>query len=341
MQRMPDESEEHAATWMVFKVCREIWGKDLAPYVEQDLAKIAAVIAKYEPVKVLVSSRDRGRYERLVRAKNVSFFEAEADDLWARDTGCVFTLGRAVKFNFNGWGQKQAHGLDATVAERMAELAGVELVTSSFCLEGGGLEVDGEGTAILTESCVLNANRNPGVTKEAVEAELKVLLGLERLIWLPGIREKDITDGHTDFYARFVRPGTVVAAVDEDPKSFDHQVTATHLALLRAATDAKGRRLKVVPLPVPRAVRRRSEDFAAGYVNFYVVNGAVLVPEFGDRRADSYAKETLQALFPSRVIEQLNIDNLAEGGGGIHCATQQQPKETAENGAPGARFEMF
>ena len=256
--------------------------------------------------------------------------EAEADDLWVRDSGPVFTVSeagelRAVKFNFNGWGKKQRHALDNQLAKKIADLAGVELVTSSLVLEGGGIEVDGDGTAIITESCVLNGNRNPGVTKDAAETELKSLLGLQKIIWLPGIAGKDITDGHTDFYARFVKPGTVVAALDPDPRSFDKAVTEKHLALLQEATDAKGRKIEVVVLPVPRKVRRKSEDFAAGYVNFYVTNGAVLVPEFGDPVADAQAMKLLQRLFPGRVVEQLNIDNVAEGGGGIHCVTQQQP----------------
>ncbi|CAE7209060.1 aguA, partial [Symbiodinium sp. KB8] len=339
--RMPDESEQHAATWMVLKASKAIWGGDLAPYVEKDLVKIAKTIAKYEAatwalltffsVKALVAAKDRPRLRRLLEGvENIEVLEAEADDLWVRDSGPVFTVSeagvlRAVKFNFNGWGQKQRHSLDNQLAEKIADLAGVELLTSSLVLEGGGIEVDGDGTAIITESCVLNANRNPGVTKEAAEAELKSLLGLQKIIWLPGVAGKDITDGHTDFYARFVKPGTVVAALDPDPRSFDKAVTEKHLALLQEATDAKGRKIEVLPLPVPSKVRRKSEDFAAGYVNFYVTNGAVLVPEFGDPVADGQALKLLQELFPGRVVEQLNIDNVAEGGGGIHCVTQQQP----------------
>jgi agmatine deiminase len=143
---------------------------------------------------------------------------------------------------------------------------------------------------------------------------------------LPGIKGKDITDGHTDFYARFARPGVVVAGFDPDPQSFDHAVTKKHLEILKAATDADGRKLEVVVLEAPRTVRKKDEDFAAGYINFYVCNGAVIAPEFGDARADANAKAKLKALFPGRVIEQLNIDGIAAGGGGIHCTTQQEPK---------------
>ena len=166
------------------------------------------------------------------------------------------------------------------------------------------------------------------MSKSECEALLKPLLGLRKIIWLPGIRGKDITDGHTDFYARFASPGVVVAGFDPDPTSFDHVVTKKHLEILRSATDADGRKLKVVVLAGPKTIRLKFEtkEFAAGYINFYVVNGAVISPEFGDSIADSKAKSTLQELFPDRDIVQINIDAIAAGGGGIHCTTQQEPR---------------
>ena len=199
---------------------------------------------------------------------------------------------------------------------------------SGLVLEGGGIEVDGHGTAIITESCVLNKNRNPGVSKAQCELELKRLLGLEKILWLPGVKGKDITDGHTDFYARFARPGVVIAGYDPDPESFDHAVTKRHLEILRAATDAQGRKLEVVVLQAPSKVRDKfaSDDFAAGYINFYVCNGAVIAPEFGDAQTDAAAKRELQRVFPGREVVQINIDAIAAGGGGIHCTTQQEPK---------------
>jgi agmatine deiminase len=217
------------------------------------------------------------------------------------------------------------------VARFVCARAGVESLPSDLILEGGGIEVDGEGTAIITESCVLNDNRNPGWSKADVEAELGALLGLEKIIWLPGIAGKDITDGHTDFYARFARPGVVVAGFDPDPESFDHDVTARHLDILESATDAKGRSLEVVVLEAPSTVRPEfeSDDFAAGYINFYVCNGAVIAPEFGDPEADGAARQELERLFPDRQVVQINIDAIAAGGGGIHCTTQQEPAEQA------------
>ena len=189
------------------------------------------------------------------------------------------------------------------------------------------IEVDGKGTAIITESCVLNPNRNPGLGKADCEAELNRLLGIRKVIWLPGIAGKDITDGHTDFYARFARPGTVIAAFDADPASYDHAVTQRHLEILRGARDADNQPLQVTVIEAPAKVRPEydHQGFAAGYINFYLANGAVLVPEFGDEQADANAKARLMQLYPGRTIVQLNIDPIAAGGGGIHCTTQQQP----------------
>ncbi len=329
---MPDEGGPHQRTWMAFGASEKIWGKKLLPEVQRNLATIALTIARYEPVSMLVRHADLPLAQQLM-GSNVELILCPLDDLWIRDTGPVFVVTEhgdkaAVDFNFNGWGEKQGCDFDAEVATFIAQRAGVRRIQTDLVLEGGGIEVDGQGTAIITESCVLNENRNPGVSKAQCERELKRVLGLEKIIWLPGIRGKDITDGHTDFYARFARPGVVVAGYDPDPMSFDHTVTQHHMNLLRKATDVNRRELEVVVLEAPSTVRGQfaQADSAAGYVNFYVCNGAVIAPEFGDERADLAAKRTLQRLFPKREVVQINIDGIAAGGGGIHCTTQQEPK---------------
>ena len=328
---MPDESEPHKRTWMAFGAHKRIWGAKLLPEVQQNLALIAQTIAAFEPVSMLVRREDFATARRLV-GKEIDLIICPLDDLWVRDTGAVFVVTEngekaGVDFNFNGWGEKQDYARDAKVAGVITKKAGVQRIQTELVLEGGGIEVDGHGTAIITESCVLNSNRNPGVSKSACEAELKRMLGLKKIIWLPGIKGKDITDGHTDFYARFAKPGVVVAGYEPDPKSFDHAVTKRHLDILRAAIDAEGRKLEVFVLEAPSTVRGKSanDDFAAGYINFYVCNGAVIAPEFGDPKTDLAAKQTLQRLFPERKVVQINIDGIAAGGGGIHCTTQQEP----------------
>jgi agmatine deiminase len=329
---MPDESEAHERTWMSFGASRKIWGQQLLPHVQDNLATIAKAIAQYEPVYMLVREAD---YDIAASkcGSSVTLVVSPLDDLWMRDIGPVYiktdrgNLG-GIDFNFNGWGEKQDYSNDAQVANFVIQHSDVQSIQTNLVLEGGGIEVDGQGTAMMTESCVLNQNRNPGMSKAECEDLLMPLLGLRKIIWLPGIRGKDITDGHTDFYARFARPGVVVAGYDPDPASFDHAVTQKHLEILRASTDADGRQLEVIVMESPSTIRPAFEtsDFAAGYVNFYVVNGAVIAPEFGDVMADRKAKSILQELFPGRDIVQLNIDAIAAGGGGIHCTTQQQPR---------------
>ncbi|WP_067698979.1 agmatine deiminase family protein [Nocardia jejuensis] len=327
---MPDEGRPHARTWMAFAASERIWGAKLLPEVRANLALIANTIARFEPVSMLVRPGELDMARAMV-GPAVELVVTDIDDLWMRDTGPVFVTGNGamagVDFNFNGWGDKQEHRRDAKVASFVTGRAGVETLRTDLVLEGGGIEVDGEGTAIITESCVLNNNRNPGWKKPDVEAELEYLLGIRKVIWLPGIAGEDITDGHTDFYARFAAPGVVVAGLDNDESSFDYDVTRRHLDILRAATDVQGRPLRVEVLEGPSTVREKfaDDDFAAGYINFYVCNGAVIAPEFGDADTDSATHDTLARLFPGREIVQIDIDGIAAGGGGIHCTTQQQP----------------
>ena len=329
---MPDEAEPHLRTWMAFGASRAIWGDALLPVAQDNLAAIANAIAEFEPVTMLVRPEELA----LARAKcsaRVELVTAAMNDFWMRDIGPVFVKDAggakaAVDFNFNGWGNRQVHDLDARVAAFTASTAGAAVNRSTLVLEGGGIEVDGRGTAIITESCVLNDNRNPGLTKADVETQLRALLGLRSIIWLPGIRNRDITDAHVDFYARFTTPGNVVAHLDNDPASYDYSVTRQHLDILRASRDAAGRPLNVVTMAAPATVRppnQNNRNFTAGYINFYVVNGGVIAPQFGDAAADGQALRTLQLQFPGRRVVQLNIDGIAAGGGGIHCTTQQEP----------------
>jgi agmatine deiminase len=331
---MPEEGNAHECTWMSFGATEKIWGRKLISEVRKNLATVAQTIAQFEPVMMCV------RPEELAIAKkhfdnlaNIEFIECPLNDVWIRDFGAVYVVNEggdkaAIDFNFNGWGEKQVYKDDARIASMMAEESDVDLIETDICLEGGGIEVDGEGTAIITESCVINANRNPDWTKRDCEADLLETLGIKKIIWLPGVRDADITDGHTDFYARFTSPGVVVAHFDPDESSPENRLTLRQIEILKNATDAHGKKLKVIPLESPSIVRERfeSDDFCAGYINFYVCNQAVIATEFGDRRPDGEAREKLEECFPNREIVLLNIDGIAAGGGGIHCATQQEPK---------------
>ncbi|AVE03205.1 MULTISPECIES: agmatine deiminase family protein [Pseudomonas] len=331
---MPDEGETHRQAFIAFGAQDAIW-EDFTADVQAALGRIARAIAVYEPVTVFCREDERGLAEQHCGTRNITFVETELDDIWMRDTGANFVVDGAggqgaVDFNFNGWGNKQQHAEDAMLAGQVAEVTAARHIRSELVGEGGGIEVDGLGTAIMTESSWINRNRNPDWSKADVEAELKERLGLRKIIWLPGIKGKDITDAHVDFYARFVSPGVVLANLDTDPESYDHKVTLAHLAILNSATDADGRPLQVHTVSPPLNPRkskfsRGNADFAAGYINYFVINGAVIAPEFGDPVADRRALELLSRLYPKRTVVQLNIDAIAAGGGGIHCVTNHQP----------------
>ena len=193
--------------------------------------------------------------------------------------------------------------------------------------EQGGLEHDGDGTLLAHASCWVNANRNPGLTADQIADRLETALGASKTIWAPGVKGADITDYHIDALARFVGPGQVLIQIDDAMNPDDPWSVAAHrtLAVLKAATDARGRPLQIVRLPEPVNIRARGDDFVSSYVNYYVCNGAVIAPQFGDRRSDDAARALLSDLYPGRQIVQLNIDPIGASGGGVHCATQQQP----------------
>ncbi|MGE8153266.1 agmatine deiminase family protein [Pseudomonas vancouverensis] len=332
---MPDEGDTHQRAFIAFGAQDAIW-EDFTPQVQDALGRIARAIADYEPVTVFCREDERDLAEAKCGKHNTTFVITELDDIWMRDIGANFVIDGdgnlgAVDFNFNGWGNKQQHGSDAQLATQVAKDAKASYIRSELVGEGGAIEVDGHGTGIMTESSWVNANRNRDWSRAEVEAELKERLGLRKIIWLPGIKGKDITDAHVDFYARFVKPGVVIANLDNDPDSYDYKVTRAHLEILQNATDADGRPLQVHTVSPPLHPRgsqfnQDNPDFAAGYINYFVINGAIIAPEFGDEEADAKAFDLLSELYPERKVVQINIDAISAGGGGIHCVTSHQPK---------------
>lgn len=337
MYFMPEESTDHKRTWMSFVANDYIWSKKQIPAVKRDLALIAKTIAKYEPVSILVSPEDYHEAAALLDGLNnhnhqIQLIEFSTDDLWLRDTGPTFVKGSdgkkyAIDFNFNGWGEKQEHAQDANVAKLITKSSNTRRVITDLVLEGGCFEVDGHGTAIFTKSCIINDNRNPEFTQRKIEQELMYLLGLKKIIWLDGIKGKDITDGHTDFYARFIKKGVVLVSRDNYESSYDYDITRQNIEILRNSTDASGNKLKTIVIDTPDTINETYgvNDFAAGYIGYYVCNNAVILQSFGDVPADHRAKRILQQAYPDRSIEQISIDGIASGGGSIHCATQQEP----------------
>ena len=329
---IPDEKVPHERTFMQWPVSAEVYGgSGLLKPAQKTIAAIANAITEFEPVVMLMDQRYQADARNLLGA-SVEIWDIPTDDLWCRDSGPAFVIdgrgGLAVtQFNFNGWGNKQPHPNDGKIAERVAARLGLSVFDVGLVGEAGGVESDGAGTLIAHESSWINRNRNRGGRAD-VERRLLETMGAEKVIWAPGLKDHDITDYHIDALARFVEPGRVLIqlgdAVDEnDPWSVASHETYDRLA---SATDAHGRKLDLVVLSDPQDIRVQSDDFVASYVNYYVCNGGVIAAEFGDRAADARAASLLGDLYPGREVVTLNVDALGKIGGGIHCATHEQPR---------------
>lgn len=328
--RMPAEEERHAATWMCFPGRADVWGRDLRD-VQATIATIGLTIAEFEPVRMLVAPDDRGRALDLV-GDDIELIDAPVDDLWARDTLALFVVSddgelAAGRVRFNGWGDKQVHDGDETLAALVADIVGVPLLDSGVVGEGGGLETDGEGTLLAARSSWVNDNRNPGWSEDEIAIALAEVLGAERVLWVDGIAGQDITDGHIDTLARFADPATIVHEFPSyvDPGETWYDVAVDTAAALEEFRALDGEPYELVRLEQPTTTRRNDPSFLPSYVNYYVCNDAVVMSEFGDTAADGRAREQLAERYPDREIVALDIDPVAAGGGGIHCATQQQP----------------
>jgi agmatine deiminase len=328
----PADHRAHTRTWMAWPARKDIWG-DLLGRVRSDVARVARAIAHYEPVS-MVARPDQAAGAAAACGSAVEIVQLVNDDLWMRDMGPIFLVNDSgglagLDLNFNGWGNKQVHANDAKIAGEVLSLLGLQRLIAPFVSEGGALEVDGEGTVMATESSIINTNRNPGKTKAQITKEILDHLGARKMLWVPGLKGHDITDDHIDGLARFVRHAKVVADQPADPNATDVWATSERqvLRILRRSTDALHRRLHCLISRESSTIPPGEEPntFVNVYVNWYVCNGAVMLPAFDDRGADATAKALARELFPDRDIVQLRIDTLAAGGGGIHCVTQQQP----------------
>ena len=332
---MPLESDPHERTFMQWPSRSSIYGSQRAlEAVRSKIALIATSIARFEPVVVLARP-DQLTSARAALGPSVDVWPIPTEDLWCRDSGPTFVVSGDGKLavselGFNGWGNKQSHAGDGQIAKRLAERLGLPVFENGLVGEGGGVEADGAGTVLAHESCWINRNRNTA-GKAEVERLILDALGAERMIWAPGLKGADITDFHIDALVRFVKPGQVVIQLAKSPDRSDPwSVSAFETyAILKSARDAQGRKLDIAVIPEPVNIRSRSHDFVSSYVNYYVCNGAVVSAEFGDDKADAEAKSILQMLYPGREVLSLNVDPIGEAGGGIHCATQQQPSVKA------------
>lgn len=325
---MPAETEQHSACWMAWPVRTELWGHRLAA-AQADFATVARTIAAFEPVFMVCREADVAQVQALC-GDAVTPFVAPIDDSWMRDSGPTFVRGSkgglaVVNWAFNAWGQKyRPYTADAAIKRRIAEHLGLPLVTCPLTAEGGAILADGDGTVLTTESCLLHANRNLGLTRAQVEAELLAALGAEKIVWLPGDADEVETDGHVDCLAAIVAPGVVMM---EDPATTHGQraqTLAANRAALLAQRDARGRAFRIVDLPAAPTIDATDGRHQSSYVNFYIANGAVIMPGHGVAE-DAPARAAVAAAFPDREVIQLVLPALPYGGGSIHCITQHQP----------------
>ncbi|MEM1156510.1 MAG: agmatine deiminase family protein [Pseudomonadota bacterium] len=326
--RMPPEWHPHERCWMAWPSREGMWSQQDATC--QHYADVAHAIRRFEPVTMLVAPGALDRARQFL-GSDIEVFEVPIDDSWARDSGPNFVINEegelaGVCFQFNAWGEKyQPYDQDAQMARRILEHCGVPAIDSALIAEGGGICVDGEGTVLTTDTCFPNPNRNPDWSVQQIEDELKNTLGVSKIMWLEGDAEDQETDGHVDGIAMFARPGAVIieGTTDEnDPRKpyFDRLRSS-----LEGATDAAGNAIELLSLPEAPWDVALNDKFCLSYVNFYIANDAIIAPSYGVA-LDDEVRERLQSYFPDREIVQVRIDHIAEGGGGIHCITQQQPR---------------
>jgi len=327
--RMPAEWESHERCLMAWTGA-EKWGKHLEA-ARRSYAEVANAIAAFEPLTMLVNPEDAAGARRALTS-DIEIMETPFEYAWTRDSGPVVVVDEegnraGIDFRFNSWGEK-FHPYKHTAASAEAVLAefGIERIESPMVLEGGAITVDGQGTLITTEQCLLNANRNPEMSREDIERELCNTLGIEKVIWLPwGITGDWVTDGHVDAVCTFARPGVVLAQTCDDPTDPDYERLATNLAMLGEATDATGRKLNVIELPPMPSGKMDGHSVPTIYANIYIANGGVIVP-IGESPSDEDAIAILEDAFPDREVIGVPGTLLSYAGGGPHCVTMQIPE---------------
>lgn len=360
--RMPGEFEEQKAVWMLWPRRTDTWAFGAKP-AQKQYAAVARAIAKFEPVVMGVNEEDyKACHQVFSEDENIHVLELSSDDAWVRDTGATFVKNddtgevRAVHWHFNAYGGFY-DGLyfpwnkDEEIALKMAELSQVKRYRpDSFILEGGSIHVDGQGTVLTTEMCLLSPGRNPELSREQIEEKLKNYLGVEKVIWVKDGIDPEETNGHIDDVAQYVAPGEVLCIWSDDPAYPFYNECHAAYETLSHATDAKGRTLNVTKICMPQKPlymtqeacdsidvdeyaepRTPDEPLIASYMNFLIVNGGVIVPQYGDAN-DALALEQIQAAFDrvygKGVYQAVGVktDQVVYGGGNIHCITQQQPK---------------
>jgi agmatine deiminase len=334
---MPAEWEPHEATWLSWPQpdCNsfpESYDRVIPTFV-----KMAETLAESEIVRINVSGAEQEKTVRkLLRScppERVEYFHIPTDEPWCRDHGPIFVKRdkspqlAVLNFGFNAWGFKLSpFDEDNAVPPAVAKALGLPIFNfEHFILEGGSIDTNGQGTLLTTESCLLNANRNPTLDRSAIEKKLRDKLGVKKILWLGDGIEGDDTDGHVDDITRFIGPSTVITAVEEDEHDPNFEPLQRNLDRLHTMRLADGEPLHVFTLPMPTRIMRDGQRLPASYANFYIANSVVLLPVFNEHN-DSWAVSALHEAFPTRRIVPIDCRELIWGLGAFHCLTQQQPQ---------------
>jgi agmatine deiminase len=338
--RMPAEWEPHQATCLSWPHNPETWPGIPIENIQRIWVEMIAELSLSEQVHINVND---GAMEKTTRAllqdvapksDNIFFHHFPTNDAWIRDHGPIFILGKGqgsprripLNWGYNAWGEKYPpFDKDNVIPGQVAEFLGESMVTPGWILEGGSVEVNGQGTLLTTESCLLNPNRNPSLNRAQIESLLRHYLGVSNILWLGDGIVGDDTDGHIDDLTRFVSPDTLVTVVEPDPNELNFKALQENLKRLRTMADERGRRFHIHTLPMPAPVESDIGRLPASYANFFIGNSVVLVPVFDDPQ-DTVALEALRRFFPNRKVVGINCREMVKGLGAIHCVTQQVPR---------------
>lgn len=329
--KMPPEWAPHERTFISWPVQDSMCYPDQHESVCQGYAEIIRAIAEFEPVTVIVNPGEQEQVMRIVGRPGIAYEPIAHNDAWIRDNGPTFLVDPAgqlagVNWKFNAWGGKYSPwDLDDKVAPQILESVKATRFDAPLVMEGGSLHTDGEGTLITTEECLLNPNRNPGLGRGDIEEYLRQYTGVEKIIWLKRGLSGDETDGHVDNIACFAAPGKVILQVCDDPKDENYAITQENLRILEEATDAQGRKLEVVTIQQPPRADYEDSRLTLSYLNFYFVNGGIILPVFDAQETDAAVEQTLTRLFPDRKVKTVNGLAVIREGGNVHCLTQQMP----------------
>ncbi|NLI92727.1 MAG: agmatine deiminase family protein [Peptococcaceae bacterium] len=331
--KMPAEWGPHSRTFISWPVQASMCYPEDYDAVCSGYTEIIQAIAEFEPVTVIANSADLKKLSALSKEPQIQLLAIEHNDAWLRDNGPTFVINdqgevAGINWRFNAWGGKYTPwDLDDRVASEILKDFGLKRFDAPLIMEGGSIHVDGEGTMITTEECLLNPNRNRQLTREQIEDELKKYINIKKIVWLENGLYGDETDGHVDNIACFAAPGKILLQVCDDPDDENYRITRKNVEILQHATDASGRKLEIIPIKQPPKNHYQGKRLTLSYLNFYFVNRGIILPVFGGKAAetDHLAIEVLHKTFPDRRIRTVNGMAIIREGGNVHCTTQQMP----------------